>query len=150
LVAGHETTATALAWTFRFLLESRGALERLQAEVAADDVAGRSERIGKLEWLEATGKESLRLQPVIPMVGRVTKRPMHVGRWEIPPGVAIAPNIYLVHQNPSVFPNPRVFDPRRFIEGKPAPSEWFPFGGGNRRCIGMAFALYEMKMVVAT
>lgn len=149
-VAGHETTATALAWTFRFLLESREAMETLVGEIGAADAVGRPDRIAKLEWLDATIKESLRLQPVIPMVGRVVKKPFVLKGWEIPPGNAIAPNVYLVHRNASVYPNPQVFDPRRFVDRKPSPSEWFPFGGGNRRCIGMAFALYEMKMVVAT
>jgi cytochrome P450 len=150
LVAGHETTATALAWTFRFLLESRGALDELHAEITASEAAGRPDRIGKLELLDATIKESLRLQPVIPMVGRVTKKAIRIKEWEIPAGNHIAPNIYLVHRSPEVYPNPRVFDPHRFVSRKPSASEWFPFGGGNRRCIGMAFALYEMKMVVAT
>jgi cytochrome P450 len=150
LVAGHETTATALAWTFRFLLESRACLDELHAEIASSEATNRPDRIGKLDLLDATIKESLRLQPVIPMVGRVTKKPFVVKGWEIPPGNMIAPNIYLVHRRADVYPNPRVFRPRRFLERKPSASEWFPFGGGNRRCIGMAFALYEMKMVVAT
>ena len=93
--------------------------------------------------------ESLRLQPVIPMVGRVLQEPMTFGKLELPAMVIVAPAIYLVHRRPSLYPEPARFNPDRFLTFKPAPWEWLPFGGGLRRCIGAAFAVYEMKMVLA-
>jgi cytochrome P450 len=150
LVAGHETTATALAWTFRWLLECRGVLDRIVEDIEAHDAQGAPERIAKLDLLDRTVRESLRLQPIIPVVGRILRRPMLISGHDLPSGTMVAPAILLVHRRPSLYPNPKVFDPDRFLKFKPSPSEWFPFGGGNRRCIGMAFALHEMKMVVAT
>jgi cytochrome P450 len=151
LVAGHETTATGLSWAFRWLLETPGVMARLEAEIATAYDSGRllPEKIAKLELLDATVRETLRLQPVVPMVGRVVKKPIKIGPHTIPAGVVIAPSIYLAHRRARTFPDPRRFDPDRFLRTKPSPYEWFPFGGGIRRCIGMAFALYEMKMVLA-
>lgn len=150
LVAGHETTATALAWAFRHLLERRDLEARL-----ADEVDGAFERgpeaLAKLPLLDAITREALRLRPVIPIVARVLKQPMQLGGLELPAGTAIAPVIYVTQRDPEIFPNPHAFDPDRFLRAsaKPAATQWFPFGGGVRRCIGMAFALYEMKLVLA-
>jgi len=148
LVAGHETTATALAWTLRWLLPDRALTGRLLEEIAGagDD----PQRIAKLELLDATVKEALRLQPVIPMVGRVLQVPMTIGGLDLPRGTAVAPSIYLVHRRPSLYPEPARFHPERFLTFKPAAWEWLPFGGGIRKCIGASFAVYEMKMVLAT
>ena len=151
LVAGHETTATALSWALECLLQSPRVLAKLQAEV--DDAAREGlepARIAKLEYLDAVVRESLRLRPIIPMVGRVLQAPRRIAGLDLPAGVGIAPSIYLAHRRPEAFPEPEQFRPERFLERKVSPSEWFPFGGGVRRCIGMAFALYEMKMVLAT
>jgi cytochrome P450 len=147
LVAGHETTATALAWTLRWLLPDRALLRRLTEEVAS--AGGDPARIAKLALLDATVKEALRLQPVIPMVGRVLQEPMRVAGLDLPAGAFVAPAIYLVHRNPSLYPEPERFRPERFVDFKPAAWEWLPFGGGIRRCVGAAFAMYEMKMVLA-
>jgi cytochrome P450 len=151
LVAGHETTATALAWTFRWLLERPHIAARLKAELAGAAASGplTPERIAKLDLLDAVAREALRLQPVIPLVGRILKRPMRVGGYELPAGAGVLCSIYLSQQRPAAFPRPREFDPDRFVGKKISPNEFFPFGGGVRRCIGMAFALYEMKMVIA-
>jgi cytochrome P450 len=92
----------------------------------------------------------LRLIPVVPMVGRVLEHPARIGGYDLPAGVAVLPSIYLVQRRPDLYPDPTRFDPDRFLRSKPAPYEWFPFGGGIRRCVGMAFAIYEMKMVLAT
>ncbi|HSY25026.1 MAG TPA: cytochrome P450 [Polyangiaceae bacterium] len=147
LVAGHETTATALAWTLRWLLEDKALMARLRAEI---EVAGADpERIATLPLLDATVKESLRLQPVLPMVGRVLQRPARIGPYDFRPGSVVAASIYLVHRRASLYPDPQRFHPDRFLSFKPASWEWLPFGGGLRRCIGAAFALYEMKMVLA-
>ena len=147
LVAGHETTATALVWTLRWLLPNPSLIARLRDEIATAE--GDPQKIAKLELLDATVKESLRLQPVIPLVARVLKEPQTLGRLALPAGTAVAPSIYLVHRRPSLYPDPDRFRPERFFGFKPAPWEYLPFGGGLRRCIGAAFALYEMKMVLA-
>jgi cytochrome P450 len=148
LVAGHETTATALAWTLRWLLCDPQLVARLRAEIAAagDDPV----KLAKGELLDATVKESLRLQPVVPMVGRVLQTPQKIGRLDMPKGGVVAAAIYLTHRRPSLYPDPERFNPDRFLTFKPAQWEWLPFGGGLRRCVGAAFALYEMKMVLAT
>jgi cytochrome P450 len=148
LVAGHETTATSLAWALRWILPDGALIARLREELAA--AGGDPARIAKLELLDATVKESLRLQPIIPLVGRILQQPKRLGGRDLPAGTAIAPAIYLVHQRPSLYPDPQSFRPDRFLTFKPTPSEWLPFGGGLRRCIGAAFAIYEMKMVLAS
>jgi cytochrome P450 len=147
LIAGHETTATALAWTLRWILPDAHLIGRLRAEI--EGANGDPTRIGKLELLDATIKESLRLQPVIPMVGRVLQKPTQIGEWELPKGAIAAPSMYLVHRRADLYPEPARFNPDRFMTWKPAAWEWVPFGGGLRRCIGAAFAIYEMKMVLA-
>jgi cytochrome P450 len=151
LVAGHETTATALAWTFRWLIETPEVTARLRAELARAEAEGplTPERIAKLELVDAVAREALRLQPVIPLVGRILKKPARVGRFDLPAGVGVVCAIYLAQRSPTAFPEPSRFNPDRFMGKKLSPNEFFPFGGGVRRCIGMAFALYEMKMVIA-
>lgn len=148
LVAGHETTATSLAWTFQRLLDAPAVLARAVQEV--DDAAEDGQVEGELPWIQAITKETLRLNPVVPLVGRRLRAPMRFGGVSLPEGVVAVPNIYLTHRNPRVWPDPERFDPTRFLEAKPSPYAFFPFGGGVRRCIGMAFALYEMKVVLAT
>jgi len=151
LVAGHETTATALAWTFESLLRDmplqRRLLEELSGAIEGDVLL--PQRVAKLPLLDATVREGLRIRPVVQVVARQLQRPMRVGGYDLPPGFMVAPAIYLAHRRPSVFPDPDRFDPDRFLRGRPSPSEWFPFGGGHRRCIGAAFAMYEMKMILA-
>jgi cytochrome P450 len=147
LVAGHETTATALAWAFRYILEHRDVEQKLRAELSRGDLDPR--RIASLPYLDATVREVLRIRPVIPMVGRRLKAALRIGRYELPRGTFVAPSIWLAHHREQAFPAPTAFRPERFLERKPSASEWFPFGGGIRRCIGMAFALYEMKMSLA-
>jgi cytochrome P450 len=150
LVAGHETTATALAWTLRFLVAQPHTWARVENEVRQASGDGLvSEKIGKLEVLDAVAREGLRLQPVIPVVGRYVERPMRVGGWDLPADVGVVCSIYLAQRRPEAFPNPTAFDPDRFLGKKLTPYEFFPFGGGIRRCIGLSFALHEMKMVLA-
>ncbi|MGF1464872.1 MAG: cytochrome P450 [Sandaracinaceae bacterium] len=152
LVAGHETTATALGWAIGLMLESPSTLERAVREV--DDALGDGpldvERMGELPYLDAVAKESLRLAPVIPIVGRRLQRPLRLGGLDLPRGVVAVPNVYLTHHNPRVWPDPDRFDPERFLGTRVSPYAFLPFGGGIRRCIGMAFALYEMRVVLAT
>lgn len=147
LVAGHETTATSLAWALRWILARPAVEARLLRELAP--IADQPEKVNKLEYLDAVVRETLRLQPVVPIVGRVLARDVRVGKYDLPAGSAVVASIYLAHRRAQAFPEPYEFRPERFLERKPSPNEWYPFGGGNRRCIGMAFALYEMKMVLA-
>ena len=139
LVAGHETTATALAWTFHLLLHNPGPMAKLQAEIDAGDGAG---------YLDAVIKEALRMRPVIPMVVRVLNEPLQFGGFEIPAGSRLAPNIWLTHHRPDVYPSPEAFRPERFVEQQADTYSWIPFGGGIRRCLGASFAQYEMKVVI--
>jgi cytochrome P450 len=147
LVAGHETTTTMLGWAFDLILGDGRVESRLRAEVeAAPDLAA----IGRLDYLDATIREALRLRPVISAVGRKVRTPMTLGGYAIPAGEVLAPQAYLVHLLPSIYPEPKAFRPERFLDKKPDPYEWLPFGGGIRRCLGLAFALYELKVVIAT
>jgi cytochrome P450 family 135 len=138
LVAGHETTATALAWAVERLVRHPDKLERLTAE-AAD---------GGDEYLTAVIQETLRLRPVISLVNRTLKAPMEFGGYELPAGVKVAPCVYLVHRRPDVYPEPDRFLPERFLERPPGTYTWIPFGGGVRRCLGGAFAQFEMEVVL--
>ncbi len=151
LAAGHETTATALAWAFCHILEHPQVLEKLREELrqVVGDRPLTSEHVQELKYLDATVKETLRLTPIIPDVGRRLERPMTIGGRHLPAGVTASPSIYLAHRRPESWPEPAKFDPERFLKGRPSLYEFFPFGGGIRRCLGMAFALYEMKVVIA-
>jgi cytochrome P450 len=141
LVAGHETTATATAWAFDLLLHEPRTLERLRAEIAEG---------GSDEYLDAVVKETLRIRPVVPGVVRKLTEPISVRGYELPAGVRLAPNIYLTHRRPDVYPEPERFRPERFLDDPPDSYSWIPFGGGIRRCIGASFAIYEMKVVIPT
>jgi cytochrome P450 family 110 len=151
LAAGHETTATALAWAFCHILEHPHVLETLKEELSrvVGDGPLRSQHIQELKYLDATVKETLRLTPIIADIGRRLERSMSIGGHHLPAGVNASPCIYLAHRRPSCWPEPEKFDPQRFLTGQPTLYEFFPFGGGIRRCLGMAFALYEMKVVLA-
>jgi cytochrome P450 len=138
LVAGHETTATAMAWTLERLVRHPHVLARLQAEPDDD------------EYLDAVIKETLRLRPVVPAVARKLLEPMEFGGWSLPAGVHIAPSIYLLHRRPDIYPEPAEFRPERFVDRQPGTYEWIPFGGGIRRCLGASFALMEMRVVLRT
>jgi cytochrome P450 len=140
LVAGHETTASELAWAFERLVRERRVLDRLLAEVHADDGDA---------YLTATIQETLRRRPVLPNAEpRLTKKPIEVGGWRYEPGVCLIANAYLVHHDPDIYPDPYVFRPERFMEESPGTYTWIPFGGGRRRCIGASFATLEMKIVL--
>jgi cytochrome P450 len=150
LAAGHETTATALAWAFERILSTPAVHERLRAEIdAAGGVTASPDKIAALPYLDATIKEVLRMRPVVPIVGRVLQRPTTIGGYDLPAGAAVGACIYLAHRNPDVYPEPDAFRPERFIGVQPDPVSWLPFGGGIRRCVGLQFALYEMKIVLA-
>jgi cytochrome P450 len=139
LVAGHETTSTALAWTFDLLVHNPEAMQRLRAEIAA----GESD-----EYLDAVIKESMRIRPVVPGVSRKLSRPWTLDGYDLPAGTRVSPNIWLTHHNPDIYPEPERFRPERFIEAAADTYSWIPFGGGIRRCLGASFALFEMKVVI--
>jgi len=147
LVAGYETTATSLAWALRWILPDPGLVSRLREELRS--AGGDPLAISRLELLDSVVKESLRLQPVVALVGRVLTKSTVIGQMELPEGAIVGPAIPLVHHREALYPEPDRFVPERFLSLKPRPYEWLPFGGGLRRCIGAAFALYEMKMVLA-
>jgi cytochrome P450 len=140
LVAGHETTATALAWALERLTRHPEALERLTEEVRAD--AGD-------EYVDGVIRETLRLRPVIPFVGRKLAEPQTIGGWDIPAGARVAPSIHLMHRREDVYPDAAAFRPERWLGVRPNPYTFLPFGGGVRRCLGAAFAETEMRAVLA-
>jgi unspecific monooxygenase len=109
-----------------------------------------ADKLHLLEYLDAAIRESLRVRTILPFVVRSTKQPFVAGGREYLPGIMLCPCIHLVHRRPDLYPEPEHFRPERFLERKYAAHEWFPFGGGNRACLGMAFALYEMKVVLST
>jgi len=152
LVAGHETTATALSWTIERIATHPEVLAKIEDELAkvVGDGPLEPEHLAKLEYLDAVVKESLRTRAILPIVVRRLDAPFTIDGLEIPKGVRLAPCIWLAHHRPESFPDPQRFLPERFLGKKVDPYAWFPFGGGVRRCIGMAFALYEMKTVLAT
>ncbi|HEV3048464.1 MAG TPA: cytochrome P450 [Solirubrobacteraceae bacterium] len=142
LVAGHETTANALSWAAERLCRHPDKLERLRAEL----------RAGESAYLQAVVQETLRLRPVISIVARRLVEPMELGGRTLPAGVSITPAIHLVHRRPDIYPEPHAFRPERFIEAEggspPGTYTWIPFGGGVRRCLGGAFAQFEMEAVL--
>lgn len=148
LLAGHETTTTALSWALAELMHSPAAHERLLAELAA--CGGEPEALSRAPYLDAVCKESLRIHPIIPIVSRVTRAPWRLLQWDLPAEVGVFPCVYLAHFREASWPEPAVFRPERFIERTPSPYEFLPFGGGTRTCIGKAFALYEMKIALGT
>lgn len=151
LVAGHETSATALSWIFSRLSAHPEVLRKLRDELAALPVGPPDPAaVMSLPYLDAVINETLRLNPIVPFVWRILKEPLRLGGRDFPAGVAVAPSIYLLHRSAKIWPDPERFDPDRFLDSKPAPWEFLPFGGGHRRCLGQAFAVYEIKMVLAT
>jgi cytochrome P450 len=138
LGAGHETTATALAWAMERLLRYPLVLARLRESIAA----------GEDDYLDATIKETLRARPVILDVARKLTVSARVGGYELPAGTFVLPAIAALHYREDLFPEPESFRPERFLDGRADTYAWIPFGGGVRRCIGAAFAEYEMRIVL--
>ena len=155
LLAGHETTATALAWVIHRLLQNPNVLASARAEVASVIGDGGNAprpdagQIGELKYLDAVIKETARLNPVVPIVVRLIETDTHIGGYDLPAGSIVAPCIYLTHRRPDLWSDPEGFKPERFIARRTDPYTFFPFGGGVRYCIGAAFATYEMKIVLA-
>jgi cytochrome P450 len=140
LVAGHETTASELAWAFERLTRTPDVLERLTTEI--DSGNGDA-------YVTATVHETLRRRPVLPNAApRLVMEPVEVGGWRYEPGVCLIADSYLLHHDPDVYPDPYAFRPERFLDEQPGTYTWIPFGGGRRRCLGASFAMLEMKIVL--
>jgi cytochrome P450 len=143
LVAGHETTATGLAWTFDALFRTPHALARLRDELDGGDGA----------YLAAVVDEALRVRPVIPEVGRRLGEAVEVDGHRLEEGTDVLCSVHLMHRRADLFEDPLAFRPERFLEdgaGGPSTYTWIPFGGGTRRCLGAAFAQLEMRTVLRT
>jgi cytochrome P450 len=139
LVAGHETTASTLAWAFERLGQDPRVLGRLVKEIDA----------GEDNYLTATIQETLRIRPVLPNVApRLVAKPVEIGGWTYPVGCSLVLNSYLIHHDPEIYPDPDRFQPERFLDQQPGTYTWIPFGGGRRRCLGASFAMLEMKIVL--
>jgi cytochrome P450 len=152
LLAGHETTATTLSWAFEEILRVPGEQDRLIAE--AEAVLGgapvEADRLPGLERIDSAIKEALRLHPVTGATARMLKQPATIGGHDLPAGVMVVAVVHLTHRRPDLYPEPARFIADRFVGKKIDPYAWAPFGGGIRRCLGMAFALHEMKVMLAT
>jgi cytochrome P450 len=138
LVAGHETTAAALSWALERLARHPHSFERLRAEAAGDGD----------DYADAVAKETLRIRTVIPFALRQLARPFSVADRELPAGARVAPCAHLVHRSPDLYPEPEVFRPERFLDRPASTYGWIPFGGGTRRCVGGAFAVFEITTVL--
>lgn len=149
LFAGHETTASALAWALYWIASLPDVRTKLLAEIEDSDVEADPTAIARLPYLQAVCQETLRLYPIaLSAFPRVVRQPMDIAGYRLEPGTFIMPSIYLAHHRESVYPEPKQFKPERFLERQYSPYEYLPFGGGDRRCIGAAFALFEMKLVL--
>jgi cytochrome P450 len=139
LVAGHETTASALAWAFERIARTPRVADRLAEEAGSGEDA----------YVTATIQETLRRRPVLPNVApRHVNKPITLGGWDYPEGISLVGNAYLVHHDPEIYPDPYDFRPERFLDESPGTYTWIPFGGGRRRCLGASFAQLEMKLVL--
>ncbi|HKR98185.1 MAG TPA: cytochrome P450 [Candidatus Dormibacteraeota bacterium] len=141
VLAGHETTANSLAWTFERLLRKPEPYDRLRELVRKDDPAAAG-------YVEATIHEGMRIRPVIPMIVRMVKRRWQFGDYVVPAGTAVAVSIVALHHREDVYPDPFAFRPERFVDRKPGTYTWIPFGGGIRRCLGATLAMAEQRVVL--
>src|SRR5207302_7571438 len=139
LGAGHETTATAVAWAFERLLRTPRVLHQLTQSLADGD-----------EYLDATIKEVLRVRPVVTDVSRMLTKEIELAGHHIPAGAMVMPAIAGIHFREDIYPDPDELRPERFVQHTPEPYTWIPFGGGVRRCIGASFAQFEMRVIIRT
>ncbi len=150
LVAGHETTATAIAWAFYWIHKIPSIRQKLLQELDSLGDNPDPSAIFKLPYLNAVCSETLRIYPVAMLTfPRVVRTPLSLGGYELEPGTTVMGSIYLTHQREDLYPEPKQFKPERFLERQFSPYEYLPFGGGARRCIGLAFAQLEMKLALA-
>jgi len=149
LLAGHETSALGLSWLAYFLYRQPETLAKLRAELAAAGADAEPEQLAALPYLDAVCHEALRIFPIVAEVFRTLREPVQLGPWLIPAGHTLGISIWGLHHRPDLYPDSDAFRPERFLERKFSPFEFVPFGGGIRRCIGAALAMYEMKLVTA-
>lgn len=150
LFASHETTGIALAWAIYWLHRHPETLEKLLAELDAAGERPEPEVLARLPYLDAVVHEALRLYPIVPDSPRLLARPFELAGYTLPAGVGVGVATALLHTRPDLYPEPSRFRPERFEQRRFSPFEYTPFGGGHRRCLGAAFATYEMKIVLAT
>jgi cytochrome P450 len=141
VLAGHETTANSLAWTFERLLRNPAAYDRLREEARSDSEDAAA-------WIEATIHETMRNRPVVPITGRRVKVPWQLGEWRLPANSHILVSVTLLHHREDVYPDPFSFRPERFLGVRPGTYTWVPFGGGIRRCLGATLAMAEQRVVL--
>ncbi|HSR96752.1 MAG TPA: cytochrome P450 [Kofleriaceae bacterium] len=149
VVAGHETTTVAIAWTCYELCRHPEALARLTAELDAHPAPADAPGLAQLRYLEAVCNESLRLHPPLVFLSRTVARPLCVADHEVPPGVGVSLVLPLIHRDAAIYPEPHAFRPERFLERGYGPEQFLPFGGGAKRCLGSTFAVQEMMIVIA-
>jgi cytochrome P450 len=142
VLAGHETTANSLAWTFERLLRTPAAYDRLREEVRSDSEDAEA-------WVEATIHETMRNRPVVPITGRRVKAPWQLGEFRLPANSHVLVSVALLHHRDDVYPDPFAFRPERFLGVKPGTYTWVPFGGGIRRCLGATLAMAEQRVVLS-
>lgn len=150
LIAGHETTSIILAWALYDVHRNAEVKRKLLEELDGLGSDPSPDAFAKLPYLTAVIDETLRLHPVVDVLFRVLRKPWQLGGYELPAGLTIAAAMWLVHRRADIYPNPDAFEPERFLTRKPKPHEYLPFGGGNRRCIGAAFAHYEACVALGT
>ncbi|MFB2738980.1 cytochrome P450 [Umezakia ovalisporum] len=151
LVAGHETTATSLTWALYWIHNQPQVREKLLQELSTLGEHPQANAIFRLPYLNAVCSETLRIYPVaVITLTRLVKSSLQIGEYEFPPGTLLIPCVYLTHHRENLYPDAKTFKPERFLERQFSASEYIPFGGGNRRCLGMALALFEMKLVLAS
>jgi cytochrome P450 len=150
LVAGHETTAISLAWATHDLYSQPAVLARLRAELEPLGPSPEPEALARLPYLSGVCDESLRLRPIVSDVLRTLVEPFEFGGYLLPAGASVSVAIEQIHADPAIYPDPSSFRPERFLDKKPGPFEFLPFGGGHRRCIGAAFSDYEARIVLGT
>lgn len=152
IFAAHETTSVALAWALEQIVPRADVVERITDELQRTTGGGPpgADQLHQLVYLDAAIRESLRIRTIIPFVVRLTKRAFTAGGRVYPPGVVLCPCSHLVHRREDLYCDPETFRPERFLERRYAANEWFPFGGGNRMCLGMPLALYQLKVVLST
>ncbi len=141
VLAGHETTANSLAWTFERLLRTPAAYDRLREELRSDSEDADA-------YVEATIHEAMRNRPVVPITGRRVKAPWQLGEWRLPENAHILVSVALLHHREDVYPDPFNFRPERFLGVRPGTYTWVPFGGGIRRCLGATLAMAEQRVVL--
>ncbi|NET89770.1 MAG: cytochrome P450 [Kamptonema sp. SIO1D9] len=150
LVAGHDNVASSLAWALYWIHRLPEVREKLLTEIETLGSHPEPLEVTQLPYLEAVCQETLRIcPPVLFTFPRILQAPFSIMGYDLQPGTLISPCIYLTHQRPDLYPEPKSFQPERFLAKKFSPFEFFPFGGGNRRCLGVAFAQFEMKLILA-